>query len=430
MWDLRIFDIFQIFIFSIISFALSMYISDNFKLSNNLFIKILQKLVFINSILALFGFIFYLLDISIFSTLFCEGDSDNEYSNSGNTSELAEPSIGSANNNKNEEEGLKDIARITTNRDNTNVEYYNFKLKKEIVDNIVEKGKNLAVGVVTDIAPNLGIGAAVGKVAAEAFKHTGGMAPAPRVAIVGTTALATAAGTKIGIELGKALMQNKNKVDEINSSLPASGDLRSAAPSPSLSQESFSKDGRNSPSDFDNGFIHSVLEEIEIPLITMVNGLCYLNYIEFSLILSLFLLLFRKYLISWLASACLRFPELVVGSQPPSKALPTKIIGFILSLKNKNKEVKSNTLDSKTTTSIEVSVGSLNKSLNTLDKYSDFLIVFVFLCLFWIKFINIYYSSNLAGDIDSFVNVYNHIKNQSFGFLLFSLKNEKVVKKR
>ena len=28
----------------------------------------------------------------------------------------------------------------------------------------------------------------------------------------------------------------------------------------------------------------------------MVNGLCYLNYIEFSLILSLFLLLFRKYL--------------------------------------------------------------------------------------------------------------------------------------
>jgi hypothetical protein len=35
-----------------------------------------------------------------------------------------------------------------------------------------------------------------------------------------------------------------------------------------------------------------------------------------------------------------------------------------------------------------------------------------------------------GADIDSFVNVYNHIKNQSFGFLLFSLKYEKVVKKR
>jgi hypothetical protein len=374
MWDLKIFDIFQIFIFSIISFAISMYISDNFKLSNNLFIKILQKLVFINSILALFCFIFYLLDISIFSTLFCEGDSENEYSNSGNTS-----SEGSENNNKNEEEGLKDIARITTNRDNTNIEYYNFKFKKEIVDNVVEKGKDLAAGVVTDIGPNLGIGAAVGKVAAEAFKHTGGMAPAPRVAIVGTTALATAAGTKIGIELGKALMKNKNMVDDKTTGVAPS------SPSAKTSQELESNVGRNSPSDFDNGFIHSVLEESEIPLIIMVSGLCYLNYIEFSLILSLFLLLFRKYLI-------------------------TKIIGFILSLKNKyNKESKSTTCKA-LFKAREENLGSLNKSFKTLDKYSDLLIVFVFLCLFWIKFINIYYSSNLAGDIDSFVNVYNHIK--------------------
>ena len=113
-----------------------MYISDNFKLSNNLFIKILQKLVIINSILALFGFIFYLLDVSIFSTLFCEGESDDEYSNSGNTSSKESE-------NKNEEEGLKDIARITTNRDNTNVEYYNFKFKKEIV--ILEKGKDFSL---------------------------------------------------------------------------------------------------------------------------------------------------------------------------------------------------------------------------------------------------------------------------------------------
>jgi len=86
--------------------------------------------------------------------------------------------------------------------------------------------------------------------------------------------------------------------------------------------------------------------------------LCYLNYIEFSLILSLFLLLFRKYLIS-------------------------KIIGFIFSLKNKynkNKIVKGNTLESKST--ISIGEDSLNKNLNILDKYTDFLIVFVFLCLF------------------------------------------------
>jgi len=94
-----------------------MYISDNFKISNNLFIKILQKLVFINSIVALFGFIFYLFDVSVFSTLFCEGDSDNEFSNSGNTSHSGDGE--SENNNKKEEVSLKDIARITSNRDNT-----------------------------------------------------------------------------------------------------------------------------------------------------------------------------------------------------------------------------------------------------------------------------------------------------------------------
>jgi len=141
-------------------------------------------------------------------------------------------------------------------------------------------------------------------------------------------------------------------------------------------------DGRNSPSDFDGGFIHSVLEENGIPLITMVNGLCYLNYIEFSLILSLFSLLFRKYLLR-------------------------KLKRFIFLIKNKyivtkNKEVES----------IKDENVNLNKAFNTVDKYTDYLIVFIFICLIWIKFINIYFSSNLAENIDSFVNVYNHIKNK------------------
>ena len=41
-------------------------------------------------------------------------------------------------------------------------------------------------------------------------------------------------------------------------------------------------------------------------------------------------------------------------------------------------------------------------------------------------FINIYFSSYLAENIDSFVKVYNHIKNNSF-FCLFSIKNEYIV---
>ena len=151
---------------------------------------------------------------------------------------------------------------------------------------------------VKDLGPNLGIGAAVGKIGSEIIKHTAGMAPAPRIAMVGTTALATAAGTKIGIESlrSKALIDNKKREHEIDVNKLDTIDIS----------------GRNSPTDFDGGFIHSVLDknEIEIPLLTMVNGLCYLNYIEFILILGLFSLLFRKFFLS-------------------------KLIGFILTFKNK-----------------------------------------------------------------------------------------------
>jgi hypothetical protein len=128
----------------------------------------------------------------------------------------------------------------------------------------------------------------------------------------------------------------------------------------------------------------------------MVNGLCYLNYIEFILILGLFSLLFlrqgRKYLIR-------------------------KLIGFILKLKriyNKksyNKNTNKRSFNKKINKNL-----SLNNTLNSVDKYTDYLTVFIFVCLFWIKFINIYFSSNLVADIDSFVNVYNHIKNSGLLF--------------
>jgi len=82
VWSFKVFNIFQIFIFSLFSFAIYMFISDKFKLSNNTFIQILQKFVFINSILVLIGLILYLFDFSIFDTVFCDNDSDSVYKNS------------------------------------------------------------------------------------------------------------------------------------------------------------------------------------------------------------------------------------------------------------------------------------------------------------------------------------------------------------
>jgi len=396
LWDLRMFDFIQILIFSIFSFAISMFISDKFKLSNNKFIRILQKLVFINIIIALFGLIVYLFDISISTSIFCEGDeeigvSDETPNTSTNETEVqitqdniktdSEGVVGGVEGS----EGDQDIVQITSNKGVRDSEYYSFKIKKDLIDSVWEKGTDIIVSGVKDLGPNLGIGAAVGKIGSEVIKNTSGMAPAPRMLMVGTSALATAVGTKVGIELGKALMENK----KINSEIEASTLTR------------INQDGRNTPTDFDGGFIHSVLEknEIEIPLLSMVNGLCYLNYIEFILILSLFSLLFRKYLIKKFFGTW--------SSNAPKESVSNRLIG------------------TKISSLLRYKIFSLNNTFYNLDKYTDYLTVFIFICLIWIKLINIYFTSHLAVDIDSFVNVYNHIKNNSFTGLFFSLSSLK-----
>ena len=226
------------------------------------------------------------------------------------------------------------------------------------------------------MVPQLGLATAAGKAAAEAIKQTSGMSPIPRLLIVGGAAFVTAVGTSLGMELGKAATENTKKGTEIEASKLAA----------------ISKDEPESPTEFNRDFIHSVLEESEIPLIVMVNGLSLLNYIEFSLVLSLFSLLFRKFLIRKLTDIIIKFIQKI-------KIKKTN--------KQKFKEVES--IKDK---DIDKNV-SLNQAINTLDKYTDFIIVFIFICFFfWIMFINIFFSNNLAENLDSYVTVYNHIKNQ------------------
>ena len=56
-----LFEMFQIIIFTLYFFAVFIFISDNFKISNNKFIKFIQKLVFFNCILALIVILFFLI---------------------------------------------------------------------------------------------------------------------------------------------------------------------------------------------------------------------------------------------------------------------------------------------------------------------------------------------------------------------------------
>nr|YP_009517157.1 LAGLIDADG homing endonuclease [Blastosporella zonata]AYE93083.1 LAGLIDADG homing endonuclease [Blastosporella zonata] len=327
-------NIYLTIFFSIISFAISMYISDNFKLSNNKYIKLLQKFVIINSIFALIALILYLFDINILSTAFADtvGDIDSK----------PEDKIGE-DNIKN-----KDIIQVTTITED-NKEYYSFKVNKELLEKSIEKSKNILEVTIRKIVPDLGVGAGEGKVASEAIKISADMDSLSGNVLVGGVSATTAPASKLD------------------------------------------NDSRNTPSDFEGGFISSALEDTEIPLIIVVNGLSFLNYIEFSLILTLFSVLFRKY-------------------------LSRRLISLIWSLKNKY--TKNNKVEI-----IKDKDVSLNQTLNALDKYSDIIIVYIFICLIWVKFINVYFSGELAKNIDDFVTVYNHIKNNSFFFLIMPFNN-------
>jgi len=245
----------------------------------------------------------------------------------------------------------KEVGRVVAN---TEEDKYVVEVNKEVLDKVIEKGPEIIAEAIKEVGPQLGIAAAAGKAAAETIKHTGGMSPLPRLAAVGGAALVTAAGTSIGLGLGKAVMENKQKGFEIETSKSKLAEI--------------SKDEPVSPTEFNRGFINSVLEENEIPLIIMVNGLSYINYLELSLIISIFSLLFRKIII---------------------RKLTDFIIKLIQKIKTKNKQ-NFKEVDSLKAKDIDKNI-SLNQAINTLDKYTDFIIVFIFMCLFWIFFINIFF---------------------------------------
>ncbi len=127
-----------------------MFISDKFKFSNNKFIKILQKFVLLNSILAFTALIFYLFGFSILNTIFNDpgdsaGESGIENKNDSNNNKET---------NKNEQDSLKnkDVVSVRNERNTEGEEYYNFNIRKDIVDNTIEKAKELLNGGLSNVA--------------------------------------------------------------------------------------------------------------------------------------------------------------------------------------------------------------------------------------------------------------------------------------
>lgn len=155
-------------------------------------------------------------------------------------------------------------------------EYYTIKVKKGIVDQALDKGKEVIVSVFSDVAPELGVGAAAGKAAAETIKQTTTVKTMPRLGIIAANTFAAAVSTKMALKVASARRTNSKIL---------SGDQDTIIDSiPEI----------ESPTDFGDSFINSALEHSEIPLVVILNGLNFFNYLEFSCILSLFFFLFSS----------------------------------------------------------------------------------------------------------------------------------------
>jgi DNA-binding protein YbaB len=142
------------------------------------------------------------VNLSILGSIFCDSDDSGD------------EAVESSKNNEKSPKG-KDVVRVT---ENTQKDTYTLEIKKKIVDSAIEKGPELVAGAIKDAEPKIGIVLVISKAAAEAIKHTGGMAPIPRLLTIGSAALVTAAGTSLGMELGKAAAENIQKGDEIEAS--------------------------------------------------------------------------------------------------------------------------------------------------------------------------------------------------------------------
>ena len=99
---------------------------------------------------------------------------------------------------------LRGVSTSTT----ADEEYYTIKVKKTMVDQILDKGKEVLVSVFSDVAPELGVGAAAGKAAAETIKQTTTLKSLPRLGIIAANTFAAAASTKMAIEIVNARKTN------------------------------------------------------------------------------------------------------------------------------------------------------------------------------------------------------------------------------
>ena len=349
----------------IISYLLSSFVLNKFEFSNNIIIRYLQKFVFINICIFAFFIVIGYFSSYLFPTVYCSSD-DSMGSDLKKTTEIS---------NSDTSKG-KDVVVVTESTSSNNKEYYEFKLRKDVVHKSVNTVSEASKTAVESVIPNIGAGAAAGTTAAAIIKATNGLPLGTRLLALGTSTLTVAAATSMGIGLGQQVLKESFKKDSESNS--ESNNVTSNDNSSSGS-DSFSINSLNEISEMNSPLQILLLYSLKLDLVMLI---------VFITILYLFL----------------------------NKYYGPFFLNFI-------KKTISRYCSNNTKERLEK---IFNKGFLFTDRFFFILLVINILNLFFILFLKIYLHSELYSNIDNYVSSYNQIKK---GLFLLFLTQENLYSK-
>jgi hypothetical protein len=377
-------DGFGIFIISLLlSFLITDYILNKFKFSDNTIVRFLQKniLYFILFIICILLFYIIIKVLHSFINIIeCSGQESETNRSFYNTD-----SVTSIPSNK-----CKDVVSVTEGNYKNN-EYYEIKVKKDVMhkfgSGIMESSKI----AVEKIAPNSAAGIAAGALGSTVFKATSGLPPVTRMGAVAGSMMVGAAATKLGVDIATT-MSNKNEVKKLKIVTETK-------------HSDHDKDQIPSPDDF---FITSPLEHGDrislndsSPLADMLIHIFSLNVLILILIIIFLFLIFNRFILKSNSEFIKSFVD---------KYMPKKI--KLWTEKNFHNKV--------------------DKVIDYNNRFMLIMFIVNSITLIAMVLLNIYASSELVNNIDEYVEIHNFLNNNNKSILLiisFIPKNYKVYYK-
>jgi hypothetical protein len=208
----------------VLSGLICFFVLDKFNYSEILIIRLLQKALYL-SILIILGIFIYFIFACLFDlipTIECSSIEDSV--------KISYSSI----ENINKSSAIKEvISVIESTVTNPNKSTYEFKIDKEMVDNVFKGAMSTVNTIVNTVIPNIGAGAAAGTVGAAVVKATANAPLGGKLLAIGASTGVTALATQTGLNIGVTRTKNLDLNDLVkNSTYVTSSSDRVPSPDP------------------------------------------------------------------------------------------------------------------------------------------------------------------------------------------------------